>query len=49
MVTKDQAVKAQWANVQNSYQRRSDLIPNLVIDQYLTYLTLVRRASKLIQ
>ncbi|MBC6991504.1 MULTISPECIES: LemA family protein [Hymenobacter] len=30
MVTKDQAVKAQWANVQNSYQRRSDLIPNLV-------------------
>ncbi|TGE20466.1 LemA family protein [Hymenobacter aquaticus] len=30
MVSKDQAVKAQWANVQNSYQRRSDLIPNLV-------------------
>ncbi|MCR5887846.1 LemA family protein [Hymenobacter sp. J193] len=30
MVQKDQAVKAQWANVQNSYQRRSDLIPNLV-------------------
>lgn len=30
MVEKDQAVKAQWANVQNSYQRRSDLIPNLV-------------------
>ncbi|SHI34949.1 LemA protein [Hymenobacter daecheongensis DSM 21074] len=30
MVSKDQAVKAQWANVQNSYQRRADLIPNLV-------------------
>nr|WP_235917495.1 LemA family protein [Hymenobacter busanensis] len=26
----DQKVQAQWANVQNSYQRRSDLIPNLV-------------------
>nr|WP_240471646.1 LemA family protein [Hymenobacter aerophilus] len=30
MVTKDQAVKGQWANVQSAYQRRSDLIPNLV-------------------
>ncbi|TGE26380.1 LemA family protein [Hymenobacter metallicola] len=30
MVSKDQAVKAQWANVQSAYQRRSDLIPNLV-------------------
>jgi LemA protein len=30
MVDLDQKVKAQWANVQNSYQRRSDLIPNLV-------------------
>jgi LemA protein len=28
--TKDQAVKAAWANVQGTYQRRSDLIPNLV-------------------
>jgi LemA protein len=27
--TKDQAVKARWADVQASYQRRSDLIPNL--------------------
>jgi len=27
---KDQAVKARWADVQASYQRRSDLIPNLV-------------------
>lgn len=28
--TKDQAVKAAWANVQATYQRRADLIPNLV-------------------
>ncbi|HEY4076739.1 MAG TPA: LemA family protein [Rhizomicrobium sp.] len=28
--TKDQAVKASWANVQAAYQRRNDLIPNLV-------------------
>jgi LemA protein len=27
---KDQAVKAAWANVQTAYQRRADLIPNLV-------------------
>ena len=27
--TKDQAVKAAWANVQAAYQRRADLIPNL--------------------
>lgn len=30
MVQRDQAVKTQWANVQSAYQRRSDLIPNLV-------------------
>ncbi|MFD2999973.1 LemA family protein [Pontibacter toksunensis] len=30
MVQKDETVEAQWANVQNSYQRRADLIPNLV-------------------
>ena len=30
MTQKDQAVKGQWANVQSSYQRRADLIPNLV-------------------
>ena len=30
MVDKDEAVKGQWANVENSYQRRADLIPNLV-------------------
>lgn len=26
----EQAVKSQWANVESSYQRRADLIPNLV-------------------
>ena len=30
MVTKEQSVKAQWAQVENKYQRRSDLIGNLV-------------------
>src|SRR6201995_1994668 len=30
MVLKDEAVKNKWGNVQTQYQRRSDLIPNLV-------------------
>jgi LemA protein len=30
LVTSKQAVDAQWAEVQNQYQRRSDLVPNLV-------------------
>lgn len=30
MVNKQEAVNSQWANVENAYQRRSDLIPNLV-------------------
>lgn len=30
MVTKQEAVNSQWAQVENVYQRRSDLIPNLV-------------------
>ncbi len=30
LVEKDQEVKGKWANVQTAYQRRSDLIPNLV-------------------
>jgi LemA protein len=30
LVTKDEAVTAQWAQVENVYQRRADLIPNLV-------------------
>ena len=28
--TRDEAVKASWADVQSQYQRRADLIPNLV-------------------
>jgi len=28
--TKEEAAKAQWGTVQNAYQRRADLIPNLV-------------------
>jgi LemA protein len=30
LVKKDEEVKNMWANVQSSYQRRADLIPNLV-------------------
>ncbi len=30
VVTQDQTVKAAWAEVQNQYQRRADLVPNLV-------------------
>ena len=30
LVTKDEAVKAAWSQVENTYQRRMDLIPNLV-------------------
>ncbi|WP_276498574.1 LemA family protein [Pontibacter litorisediminis] len=30
MVQKDETVESQWANVQNAYQRRADLVPNLV-------------------
>lgn len=30
LVQKDQNVKAKWANVESDYQRRADLIPNLV-------------------
>ena len=30
MVTKNEKVDEQWSNVENSYQRRADLIPNLV-------------------
>ena len=28
--TKEEAAKAKWANVEAAYQRRADLIPNLV-------------------
>jgi LemA protein len=30
LVKLDQAVRAQWAQVENVYQRRADLVPNLV-------------------
>lgn len=30
LVTSEEGVQAQWANVESSYQRRFDLIPNLV-------------------
>lgn len=30
MVSKEEAVAAQWAQVENQYQRRADLVPNLV-------------------
>ena len=30
LVNKDQNVKKEWSNVQSQYQRRADLIPNLV-------------------
>jgi len=30
LVTADEAINGQWANVESSYQRRADLIPNLV-------------------
>jgi LemA protein len=30
LVTLDQGVEAQWAQVENVYQRRADLVPNLV-------------------
>jgi LemA protein len=30
LVRLDQATQAQWAQVQNAYQRRADLVPNLV-------------------
>ena len=30
MVTKSENISSQWSNVENQYQRRSDLIPNLV-------------------
>ena len=28
--TREEAAKAAWADVQNQYQRRADLVPNLV-------------------
>ena len=30
LIDKREAVEQQWANVENQYQKRSDLVPNLV-------------------
>ena len=30
MVTTEESISASWAQVENQYQRRADLIPNLV-------------------
>ena len=30
MIEKEEAINKAWSNVENQYQRRSDLIPNLV-------------------
>ena len=30
LVTQDEQVEASWADVQSQYQRRADLVPNLV-------------------
>ena len=39
LVSGDETVKEKWANVQSAYQRRADLIPNLVatVKQYTSY------------
>ena len=39
LVSQSQAVDSQWANVESSYQRRADLIPNLVstVKGYMKY------------
>ncbi|RJQ15640.1 LemA family protein [Candidatus Woesearchaeota archaeon] len=39
LVRSDETVKEKWANVQSAYQRRADLIPNLVatVKQYSDY------------
>ena len=39
LVSKDETVKQKWADVESQYQRRADLIPNLVatVKQYTNY------------
>ena len=53
LVSLDQAVQAQWAQVQTVYQRRADLIPNLVATvkgvagfEKSTYLAVTQARSK---
>ena len=52
---KDEAVSASWSEVQNQYQRRADLVPNLVNvvkgyakheEQVLTEVTQARSKSR---
>jgi LemA protein len=54
LVTLDQGVQAQWGQVQNVYQRRADLIPNLVATvkgaanfEKSTYLAVTEARSKI--
>lgn len=54
LVTLDQGVQAQWGQVQNVYQRRADLIPNLVATvkgaanfEKSTYIAVTEARSKL--
>ena len=56
LVTLDQAVQAQWAQVQNVYQRRADLVPNLVATvkgaanfEKSTYIAVTEARSKVTQ
>ena len=47
LVNLDESVKSQWGNVQNQYQRRADLIPNLVstVKGYATHVMNPREVS----
>lgn len=56
LVSLDQQVKAQWAQVENAYQRRADLIPNLVETvkgaanfEKQTYVAVTEARSKAVQ
>ena len=42
--TQDEATKAAWAEVQNQYQRRAELIPNLVGTLRFAHSTQLRNA-----
>ena len=56
LVSLDQKVQAQWAQVENAYQRRADLIPNLVETvkgaasfERQTYVAVTEARSKAVQ